>query len=161
ARSMHDLSNDALIALLEQPNNWYVRKARRILGERHDASTYAALRKLVAASGDAQVGLEAFWALYVAGGADEAYLRAQLSHASPRVRKWAVRLLGDAESRTTETEQALVVLAGTEPDAKVRSQLASTAARLRATPGLAVVQAIALQDRDATDPFVSLLLWWA
>jgi hypothetical protein len=80
---------------------------------------------------------------------------------SPRIRRWAIRLLGDDERVAPASEAALLALAASEPDAKVRSQLASTAARLRADVGLRVAQRLALQDRDAADPFIPLQLWWA
>jgi len=159
--SMAALSSAELVGLLAHPNNWYVRKARQVLTHRRDAGVHGRLREMVAQSGDGQPGLEAFWALYGSGGADEAYLRAQLRHVSPRIRRWAVRLLGDQEQVVAETEAALVGLAASEGDAKVRSQLAATAARLRPDAGLRVAQQIALQDRDAADPFIPLQLWWA
>ena len=159
--SMARLSSAELVGLLAHPNNWYVRRARQLLTYRRDAGVQARLREMVAQPGDGQPGLEAFWALYGSGGADEAYLRAQLRHVSPRIRRWAVRLLGDQEQVVAETEAALVGLAASEGDAKVRSQLAATAARLRPDAGLRVAQQIALQDRDAADPFIPLQLWWA
>lgn len=155
------LSTPALIQLLAQPNNWYVRKARRALADRRDPAGYEPLRATIAAGGDGQLVLESFWALYASGGADEDYLRAQLSHASPRIRRWAVRLLGDAPAIAPASDAALLALAQTERDARVRSQLASTAARLQPEAGLRVAHAVAAQDRDGADPFVPLLLWWA
>ena len=159
--SIARLSGEQLLALLEQPNNWYVRQARLELTRRRDAALYPKLRDLIAGGGDRQIALEAMWALYTSGGADEAWLRAQLRHDSPRIRRWAVRLLGDQEQIEPATESALLALAGTEPDAKVRGQLAATAGRLRAEAGLGVAQRVALQDRDAADPFLPLQLWWA
>ncbi len=159
--SIGGLSGPELLALLEQPNNWYVRQARSELTRRRDSTLYPRLRDLVEAGGDRQVALEALWALHTSGGADEAWLRVQLRHVSPRLRRWAVRLLGDQERLAPETEAALLALAAAEPDGKVRGQLAATAARLRPEPGLGIAQRVAVQDRDAADPFVPLQLWWA
>lgn len=159
--SLTKLSSSALVDLLGQANDWYVRRARRILTERRDGSAYLPLREIVAKGGDGQRALTSFWALYGSGGADEEYLRNQLRHSSPRIRRWAVRFLGDQEKIATASEEDLVRLAENESDPAVRSQLVSTAARLTAAAGLRVAQKIALQDRDAADPFIPLLDWWA
>ena len=159
--SIAKLGGEELVALLSHPNNWYVRQARLALATRRDARLYPKLRRLVTGGGDTQLALEALWALYTSGGAGEDWLREQLNHGSPRIRRWAVRLLGDQETLMAVTEAALVAQAMREPDAKVRSQLAATAARLRPDAGLQVAQRLALQDRDAEDPFIPLQLWWA
>jgi putative membrane-bound dehydrogenase-like protein len=159
--SIAKLSGPELVGLLAHPNNWYVRKARLALATLRDAGVYPKLRDLVAGGGDSQPALEALWALHMSGGADEAWLRSQLRHVSPRVRRWAVRLLGDQEQVDPASEAALTALAAREPDAKVRSQLAATAARLRPDAGLHVAHGVALQDADAADPFIPLQLWWA
>ncbi len=160
-RSLATLPSAALVKLLSHQNDWFARKARRVLTERRDATAYPPLRELVAAGGDAQGALEAFWSLYGGGGADEDYLRAQLNHASPRIRRWAARFLGDQKTVAAASEAALMDLAGRETDPNVRSQLASTAARVSAAAGLRIAQKIALQNRDTADPFVPLLTWWS
>ncbi len=55
----------------------------------------------------------------------------------------------------------LLALAATEPDAEVRAQLASTAHRLPADDGLALVTALLRRDADTDDPCIPLLCWWA
>lgn len=159
--SLTKLPSGRLLELLGHANDWLVRKARRILTERRDATTYAQLRDFVARSRDGQLALEAFWTLYGSGGADEAYLRNQLKHSSPRVRRWAVRFLGDQEKAGAATEAALIAMAEAETDASVRSQLASTAARLSPAAGLRIGQRLTLQNRDREDPYLPLQLWWA
>ena len=161
AASLSGLSGARLVELLGHPNNWIVRRARRILTERRDAATYPELRDKIARGGDDQSALESFWTLHGAGGAGESYLRDQLLHAAPRIRRWAVRFLGDDEKVSEPTENALIALATAEPDAAVRSQLASTAARLAPAAGLRVAQRLTLQNRDRDDPHIPLLLWWA
>src|SRR5262249_38699204 len=66
------LTNDELVILLFHPNDWYPREARRILAERRDASVMPSLRKIIE-TGKGQPALEAFWALYVSGGLDDAF----------------------------------------------------------------------------------------
>jgi putative membrane-bound dehydrogenase-like protein len=159
--NLTSLPNAKLIELLSSKNDWVVRKARRILEARRDAESYPWLRAQVFESKDEHVALESFWALYASGGADDSFLNKALEHSSPKIRFWAVRLIGDAETVSPKNCQHLLEIAANEPDVKVRSQLASTAKRLPPSAGLGIVQSIALQNRDVSDPHIPLLLWWA
>ena len=57
--------------------------------------------------------------------------------------------------------QRLIEMAATEPDASVRSQLASTAKRLPAADGLPIARGLLLRNEDLHDAHIPLLLWWA
>jgi putative heme-binding domain-containing protein len=138
-----------------------VRKARRLLGDRRDPEVIAPLRALILETADHHLALEALWALYVSGGFDEQVAASLLVHSDPQVRRWTVRLLGDEGQVSPLMAQQLVELAGKEPEVTVRSQLASTARRLPAKDGLAIVQRILVRNLDAQDAFVPLLCWWA
>src|SRR6202011_4533642 len=82
-------------------------------------------------------------------------------HPYPYVRSWTVRLLGDARKVSPEISRQLRTLARNEPDVPVRSQLASTAKRLPAADGMPIVMALLDQNKDADDPRVPWLIWWA
>jgi putative heme-binding domain-containing protein len=77
------------------------------------------------------------------------------------VRRWAVRLLGDARQVSPTIARSLADLARAEPDRDVRSQLASSARRLPASAGLPVVRGLLARSEDADDLHIPLLLWWA
>src|SRR5438132_1584239 len=117
------LSSSELVKLLSHPNDWYVRKARRILADRRDPEVIFPLRRLVLESPDNHLALEALWALYVSGGFDEDFALQLLSHRDPQVRRWSVRFLGDECRVSRVLAQRLIEMAATEPDALVRSQL--------------------------------------
>ncbi len=55
---------------------------------------------------------------------------------------------------------ALVAQAGSEADAEVLSQFASTARRLEASQALPLVAAVLAHDEAAGDPYIPLLCWW-
>jgi putative heme-binding domain-containing protein len=150
-----------LLALLDHPNHWFVRKARRVLADRRDPEVIFPLRALVLEGKDEQRALEALWALYVGGGFNEAFAGQALGHRSAHVRRWTVRFLGDERKASPALGRRLIDLAGKEPDVTVRSQLASSAKRLPAAVGLPVVQRLVLRDEDGADPHLPLLLWWA
>jgi putative membrane-bound dehydrogenase-like protein len=150
-----------LIDVLGDRNDWLVRKARRILADRHDPQAIQPLRALVFESNDDHLALEAFWALYVSGGFNETVAAKTLDHPSAPIRKWTVRFLGDEKSISPNMANRLVELARRDPDVKVRSQLAASAQRLPAAQALPVIQSLLLRDVDRRDPYVPLQLWWA
>ncbi|HSU56294.1 MAG TPA: c-type cytochrome, partial [Candidatus Dormibacteraeota bacterium] len=158
---LRKLSSEQLVSLLNERNDWFVRKARRLLAERRDKHVVARLRKQVFESRDAHLALESFWALYVSGGFDDELALRLLAHPNASIRRWTVRLLGDENKVSGKISKALLHLAETEPDVKVRVQLACTAKRIPAADGLPLVQRIAARDLDSKDPYVPLLLWWA
>jgi putative membrane-bound dehydrogenase-like protein len=154
-------SSAELVQLLAHPNDWYVRKARRILADRRDPTVIFPLRTLILESRDDHLALEALWALYVSGGFDEELARKLLSHRQSDIRSWAVRFLGDEGKVSQSLGQQLLELAASEPDVHVRCQLASTAKRLRPVQGLAIVERLLQRDIDRNDPYIPLLCWWA
>jgi putative membrane-bound dehydrogenase-like protein len=160
SRPLSRLSSAALVDLLDHPNNWYSREARRVLAERRDRTVLPRLRQMIADS-QGQLALEALWALYVSGGFDDTLARQLLHHPNDDVRTWTVRFLGDAKKVSAEVGKALVQRARTDASPVVRSQLACSARRLPAQDGLPIVRELLRRDEDADDPHIPLLLWWA
>jgi putative membrane-bound dehydrogenase-like protein len=155
------LSSEKLVDLLSHPNDWYVRRARRMLGERRDASVFTPLRNRILENSNDQLALESLWALYVNGDCDDGLLQELLSHRNPDVRRWAVRFLGDEGKVSPQIARQLAAMAASEPDVTVRSQLACSARRLPAEAGLSIVEQLVRHDGDIRDPHIPLLLWWA
>ncbi len=160
-RDLADLSSRQLVGLLSHPNAWHIRTARRLLAERRDKSVVPELKRLVRESPDDKLALEALWALYVCGGLDDRIARLALAHRAPAVRSWAVRLLADECRISDEIGSQLAEFARTEPDVRVRCQLAASARRLPPAQALPIIEQLLVRDEDATDPYVPLLLWWA
>ncbi len=173
--NLAEKSTPQLVALLSHPNKWHRLTAVRLLGERKDPEAAAPLRKMI--RGDAGIGaLHALWALHQSAGLDEATAIAALSHASPAVRLWAVRLLGDewglnrnlgAGRHATKggllpdkVFEALLARAGSETDPEALSQMASSARRLDAAQALPLVAAVLGHDEALQDPYIPLLCWW-
>jgi len=115
-------SSKELVALLDNPNSWWSGEARRVLGERRDATVVPLLRKMVLED-KGKLALESLWALYVSGGFDEDFAAKLLDHPNPDVRTWAIRLVGDSKKVSSGFRDQLVSLARTETSATVRSQL--------------------------------------
>ena len=155
--NLENSTSAELVKLLGDSNDWYVRKARRILADRHDKSVVPELRNLVLQSTNDHLALGALWALYVSGGLDYKLSAKLLDHPFAPVRSWTVRLFGD-EGKAAHN---LISLATRETNVMVRSQLASTAKRLPAHEERAITATLATRDADAKDPYIPLLLWWA
>ncbi len=160
-QDLSKLSSEDLVGLLSSKNDWYVRKARRILADRRDPAVNPALRKLVFEATNDHLALEALWALYVNGGVNNSLTTHLLSHRNAHVREWEVRWSGDEGKVSPETGLRLIKLAATETNVHVRNQLAATAKRLPAKVALPLVHQLAVRNLDSQDAYIPLLLWWA
>lgn len=154
------LSSKELVGLLKHADRWYRETALRLLGDRKDARLQPILKAAMQKE-TGQPALESLWALHLSGGFDESAAMAGLAHSSPDVRRWTVRLLGDQGKVTPTLASKLSLLARNEPNAEVRSQLASSAKRLAGTIALPIVQGLWGHDEDIRDPHTPLLSWWA
>jgi len=160
--NLERLSSAELVERLADPNRWRRETAARLVRERRDASVAPALRERLAAN-PRHGALESLWLLHqlTPGGLDEPTVLASLSHANPLVRMWTVRLACDDGGISSRVAESLTALAASEPDVQVRGQLASSARRVGAQHGMAVVGQLARRDEDAADIHVPLLIWWA
>ncbi|MFM1769439.1 MAG: hypothetical protein RJA22_1968 [Verrucomicrobiota bacterium] len=156
-----DKSSPDLVALLSHPNPWHRRTAVRLLGERRDPATRAALRRLLDSATAVHPALESLWALHQCGWLDEPTALAALAHPAAPVRAWAIRLSGDARQLSPPFLAAVQARLATEPDAEVRGQAASTARRLPARQALPLIDTLLRRDADAQDAFIPLLCWFA
>ncbi len=157
---MSRLSSGQLIEHLTHANRWVRQTSLRLLADRRDTALIPALTSALNQS-SGQIALETFWALNLSGGLTEAEAIKALDHTDPRVRLWAVRLLGDAKTVSAGFAVKLVQLVAKEPSLEVRNQIAATAKRLPAHEGLGLVRALAMRAEDAADNRMPLLLWWA
>jgi putative heme-binding domain-containing protein len=142
-----------LVDLFSHPNKWVRQRAVLELGWRGERTVADRLESMI----DAHQSLEALWALNLLGELTTERARRWLGSASPDIRRWVVRLLGDRG----EGVGALIDLATTEPDIQVRSQLAASAKRLPAEFGLPVVAGLLKHEEDLQDPHLPLMVWWA
>jgi putative membrane-bound dehydrogenase-like protein len=158
-------SNDELVELQLHQNDWFVRKARRLLQERAAAGqdmseVHTKLRKLFANQPDIRRKLRALWALFSTDGADVPWLVSLLKSDSEHIRCWAVRLLVDSPSPSDTVVRELTRAAQKESSWLVRMELASALRRLPVANRLDV--AVLLAKGSATrDPNVDRMIWYA
>ena len=154
-------SSAELIALRDSPNDWFAAEARRILAERRDSSVVTVLKQYITSDRDETVALRDLWALYVSGGLDDGTALELLDHPIAGVRRWTTRLLGDEHRINSALRAKLVSLAATDPDAMMRSQLASSCQRWSAGDALPILSRLIRRDEDRDDPHIPNAIWWA
>ncbi len=159
---------DELLHLHSQPNQFIVRRARQELVRRGANELLPHLLDLTLNSAEATVAREAFWTFLslqnpTVDGSSQFYAAASKLLHSPHavIRYWTVRWLGDCGFVSAELAHQLDELAETEASPHVRSQLASTAARLPAQYALPIINANINRDIDGDDLFLPLQWWWA
>jgi putative membrane-bound dehydrogenase-like protein len=157
---LREKSTSELIELLKHSNRWYREQARRLIGDRRDATAIAALKEDLFKA-DGQEALEYLWALNLSGGFDEDLAVQALDHADPYVRTWTVRLLADKQTISGTTAAKLAVLAKGESHVEVRSQLAASAKRLPVEAAFPIVAELLRHDEDEKDRYLPLQIWWA
>ncbi|HUR45553.1 MAG TPA: PVC-type heme-binding CxxCH protein [Candidatus Saccharimonadales bacterium] len=174
-------SLDDLVKLHTHSNEWFSRQARLELTYRArsgQAMQFAknALRDSFETNNDVVVKLRAFWTLYDIGGADAAFLRAQLRHSDEHIRTWAVRFLSDTWPLDTVMSQrplGRAEAAGIQPQVTefarmarkessglVRLALASVLQRLPLSQRANLAEALLGRSEDAKDHNLPLLIWY-
>ena len=146
-----DFTTERLVKCLESPHAWWRETAHRLLYERQDQSVEAPLRLLLRHSSRPQSRLHALWSLAGLNVLSDRDVLTGLADAFPALRENALRL---AESRSEQSEaiRSRCLELATDPDPRVRFQLAFTLGELndpRAVQGLAMIA-----RRDAADYFI-------
>jgi putative membrane-bound dehydrogenase-like protein len=159
------LSDAELIQLLSHANEWHRRHAQRLLQERAvagklDKGTVPSLRKLHGAEKNLPRQLRLLWALHVTGGTDEAFLIAQLAHASEHARWWAIRLLTEDKKVSPAVLAKFVTMAREDKSAFVRLGLSSALQRLPVNDRWELATALLAHAEDAADKDLPLLTWY-
>jgi len=177
-RDVSKLKEPELVALHRHANEWFVRKARRVLAERAAggeslAEAKAGLRDLFDRDPDRSRKIRALCSLSVIGGADAAFLRGLLRHGQESVRAWAVRFLtDDLPIDTIDSLRGgpevdlpaglrgeLADLARNDPSGLVRLVLASTLQRLPVGRRADLARALVSRSEDRADHNIPALVW--
>ncbi len=158
-------SNAELVALQLEPNDWYVRHARRLLHERASHGqpmdeVHAQLRAILRDHEDVTRKLRALWALFVTGGTDEALLTTLLDHESEYLRGWGIKLLGEDRNPPEAARKRFVELAANGESPHVRLQLASLLQRLDPAARWKLGTALAARGEDRDDQNLPLMIWY-
>ncbi len=156
-------SSDAeLVAMQLDPNDWFVRHARRLLQERKpNPETTAALEKILFENPDDTRQLRALWALHGQDAlSEESALRAMHAE-SPAVRGWAITCICEKGSPFAAGFARMVEMAKSDQSPRVRLRLASAAQRIAPQDRWPILTALAAHAEDIDDRNLPLMLWYA
>ena len=161
-------SDEELAELVLHPNDWFVRHSRRLLQERFAAGklTPAARARIeqIATSDEPDTRiLRAAWALHVTGGVSDLMTQTLLTHTSPYVRSWAIRLKMESKEASSEVAwvETLEKLAANDDSPVVRQAITSAVIRLPLPSRWTVLQNLCNYASDADDHNLPLLYWYA
>jgi putative membrane-bound dehydrogenase-like protein len=159
------LDDLALVRHQLNPNDWYVRTARRILHERHvegqeiAPEAVAELRQILGHEDDTR-RLRALWALHLIGQLDEAALLEQMdADPSEYVRGWTIQLLNESQASEAAIGR-MVALAKRESSPVPRLYLASALQRIPLEKRYPLASALLAHAEDANDHNLPLVLWY-
>ncbi len=183
-KDLHRLDDRQLVQLLVASNEWYPRKARRILQERAselqleladpeltvdgqkeiNARLMALTESLVSVyenCNDVKQKLRALWAIYSTNPPPEAWWLAQTHDPDEHVRAWGVRLLADGQIPITAgIASRFKQLGKVDPSGLVRLYVASSLPRFNALDALEMADGLAAHAEDADDRVQPKLIWY-
>jgi putative membrane-bound dehydrogenase-like protein len=165
------LDDEALIALHDHKNEWFVRRARLVLQHRAqlgklDVRTLARLSERARDSSQlATLRLRSLWTWHAVrgamGGDHEADLCTQLlTDPSPEIRAWAVRLKTEQHPVSPETLAEFVHLAREDDSPQVERELISALDKLEPGPRLELAVAVLGRVTDKQPRNWHRLAWY-
>ncbi len=156
------MSSDELAKLQLSRNEWWVRRARRVLEERGaDPAARAALQAILRDNPDVTRRLRALWALHVTGGLGQELLLGLLKDPSEYMRGWAVTLLAEPRNAPVVVLAEFERLAGSDPSPWVRLQIVSALTRLPVEQRWGAMEKLVAHAEDAQDQNLPLMEWYA
>ncbi len=162
AADLGRLSDEALVAMQLERNDWFVRHARRLLAERGgNPAVHEGLRRILDGNPDVTRRLRAIWALHATGGLGPDFAARLMGDRDAPVRSWAVRLGADTTPVPPPVIEAMAALADREADASVRAALAGAAMRVPAGARWEILRGLLSRPEDAGDGVLPLLVWYA
>ncbi len=160
--NLEKLSSAALVDLTLNPNEWYVRHARRALQERGpDPAVDQALLQILEHHPDASRQLRALWALHATGGLTEAIALRQLHAADEYVRAWTLQLLAERGPVSAAALTECARLARTDASPVVRLYLSALLQRIPPADRWDTLSALVAHTEDANDHNLPLMYWYA
>jgi putative membrane-bound dehydrogenase-like protein len=155
------MSNAELVKLQTNPNEWYVRHARRILQERKGVDAIPLLTAMLSDAKKPTEHLRALWALNAVGGIDDPLLMSELKNPNEYARAWAIQLAAENHSVSAGLLSQFVSLSANDPSPVVRLYLASAVERLPLDQRWDIVANLVKHNEDATDHNLPLMYWYA
>jgi putative membrane-bound dehydrogenase-like protein len=150
-----------LVECVLHANDWHVRNARRLLGERGvSAAGRARLEQILGTHPDETRRLRALWCLHTARALAPSVLLEHLQNEHAIVRAWAVQLACEGRRPSQQVLARLEVMAVVDPSPVVRLYLACALQRMPLSRRWNLARALVSHAEDAQDPNIPFLLWY-
>jgi hypothetical protein len=155
-------SDAELVQQQLNPNDWYVRHARRILQERGPKpEVQAALVKILRENPNETRQLRALWALHGINGLTEELALECLKSPHQFLRAWTIQLVCEDGTPSAPLLDELARLAKEDASQVVRMYLASAAQRIEVAKRWPILTALVSHAEDADHHDLPLLIWYA
>lgn len=163
-RDVSKATNEEVAKLVFHPNEWYSRRARLELAERHargevlvklQPTLLEAFRK-----DSIRNQLRAFWALRAINQLPVEAQLGWLKYADPYVRVQMVRSLVDEKSVSSNVANELATLAKTETDGLVLTHLAGALQKIAPADRWPIARELVQKEKFASDPVYPLMVWY-
>jgi putative membrane-bound dehydrogenase-like protein len=161
---LRQASDAELVRLHTHRNEWFVRRARRILVERAHAGqslsdVQASLRQMIQNQSATVARLRCLWTLYSIGESPEGALVELLADNDPHLRRWAIKLLCDHGQPSDAATAAIVALAA-DDEAIVRLAVSAVAMKLSAKDRWTIAEELSRHEEDAADHYLPAMTWY-
>lgn len=159
------MSDRQLADLQTNKSEWHARRARVILQSRAakgvlDKSIYAPLRQLFQSSANADWRLRAMWTLHVTGGFSAQDLLSALKDKDEYVRAWAIQLLCEDRSPSSEAIALFTKMAQEDRSPVVRLYLASALQRVDRNAAWSIAAGLIKHGEDKNDHNLPDMIWF-
>ncbi|MCB1122305.1 MAG: PmoA family protein, partial [Verrucomicrobiae bacterium] len=163
--NLAEKSDNELVDLQLDKNDWYVRHARVLLQQRAaegklSSSVHDRLWAMFHNQKDDGRKLRALWALHVTGGAANDQLVGLLGHKAEYVRAWAIQLLCEDKNPGKKALAQFKKMAPSESSPVVRLYLASALQRIPQADTWDVAEGLLSHGKDADDHNLPKMIWY-
>ncbi len=159
------LSDLQLVNLQINASSWHARRARLNLQERAnkrkiDTEAKKELENILTSNDNIDYRLNALWALHVSGAISKEQLAALLNDKNEYIRAWAIQLLCEDKSVSSELLKSFNKLALEDASPVVRLYLSAALQRLKLNQRWELAEALSIHQEDINDHNIPHLLWF-
>ncbi|MEM1296800.1 MAG: PVC-type heme-binding CxxCH protein, partial [Verrucomicrobiota bacterium] len=159
-------ADEMLVQLHLHENEWFTRKARRLLQERKFLRyrkidrAIQELHQMAISTRSTQIRIRALTTLQALDAVSESMIRTLFQDNDEHLRKWGIRLAVDHGAPSPNLRSLLVSAAKSEESSLVRLYLASALQKIPFADRWELAQALASRSDDADDRYLPLMVWF-
>nr|WKN39870.1 PmoA family protein [Tunicatimonas sp. TK19036] len=162
---LNKMTDAQLVDLQTSESEWHARRARVILQNRAakgslKSGTHEQLRKIYQANSNADWRLRAMWALHVTQGFTTPQLQQALNDKDQHIRAWAVQLLCEDQSPSSNILKQFARMAADDPSPVVRLYLAAALQRVGEDARWGIAEELMAHKEDSDDHNLPKMIWY-